>query len=224
MAMHMSSPLTLPSTFIGNRDTTAPMSPSRCGSRNDARTEVHVTATLDTTLLTVARDAASPIVACDAASPTAAHSSTVERDATSSIVARKVASSTVAHDATSSSAYRSAAPATPAGDGGLMVAETPSKYGSDSTYSLVVRRPLSVVAVHPRGFSASPIAHVRLLRRPASFSGGGQRLLEVRECNSSNSQEVGFAHLDGINELPRKKDVRFRLKVLLLGCGKGKCI
>jgi len=54
----------------------------------------------------------------------------------------------------------------------------------------------------------SLIAHVCLPRRVASFFGGGQRLLEVGECSSNNSQEVGYARLDEINELPRKKDVR----------------
>ena len=54
----------------------------------------------------------------------------------------------------------------------------------------------------------SPIAHMCLSRGAASFSGGGQRLLEVGECSSKNSQEVGYARPDGINELPRKKDVR----------------
>ena len=60
-----------------------------------------------------------------------------------------------------------------------MVAETFSEYGSDSTYSLVVRRPLSVATIHFRGFSLSPVAHVCLPHRVASFSGGGQRLGSV---------------------------------------------
>ncbi|KAK7342166.1 hypothetical protein VNO80_25109 [Phaseolus coccineus] len=99
-------------------------------------------------------------------------------------------------------------PTTPIGDGVLLVAETPSKYGSDFTYSLVVRRPWSVVAIHFGGSSASSIAHVCLLRDAASLSGARQRLLEVGECSSSNSQEVGFACLDRIKEASRKTNVR----------------
>ncbi|KAK7382617.1 hypothetical protein VNO80_01559 [Phaseolus coccineus] len=98
--------------------------------------------------------------------------------------------------------------ATPTEDGGLVVAETPSEYGSDSAYTLVVRRPVSIAVVHAGGFFTSPIAHVRLLHQVASFSGAEQRVLEVGECSSSNSQEVGYARIDEIKELSRKTDVR----------------
>ena len=94
------------------------------------------------------------------------------------------------------------------GDGGLVVAETPLGCGSDPAYSLVVRRPLGVVAVHSRGFSASSIAHVRLHCHATSYSGDGQKLLEIEESCSSKPQEVRHARFDEINELSRKTDVR----------------
>ncbi|KAK7333608.1 hypothetical protein VNO80_30384 [Phaseolus coccineus] len=90
-------------------------------------------------------------------------------------------------------------------DEGLVVAETPSGCGSDSTYSLVVRRSLGVaVAVHSGGLSASPVVHVCLHHRATSSTGAGKRMSKVGECSSSKSQEVGYACLDGINELSHK--------------------
>jgi len=77
--------------------------------------------------------------------------------------AQTEASSTACDTTSSSSARRYAAPATSAEDGGLVVAKTPSEYGSDSAYFMVVRRPLSVAAVYFGDFSASPVAHVRLI-------------------------------------------------------------
>jgi len=62
------------------------------------------------------------------------------------------------------------APASPAGDGDLVVAETSSESGSDPAYSLVVRRPLCIVATISRGLSVSPVgnvhSHVKLQRYP----------------------------------------------------------
>jgi len=54
----------------------------------------------------------------------------------------------------------------------------------------------------------SPISHICLPRRAASFFGVGQRSYEFGECSSNNSQEEGYARHDRINELLRKKDVR----------------
>ena len=113
-----------------------------------------------------------------------------------------LSSPTCCRDATSpSSARHRAALGTHVGDDGLVVAETPSEHGSDSAYSLVVRRPLSVAAVYFGDFSASYVAHVRSLR------GAEQKVLEVGECSSNNySQEVTC--LDGSKELAHKTGVR----------------
>jgi len=100
-------------------------------------------------------------------------------------------------------------PVMSAGDDGLVAAETPSEYGSDSAYSLVVRRPLSVAALYYGDFSASHVVHVCSHCRVVSLFGAGQKLLEVGECSSNNNpQEVGYARLDEFKELVNKKNVR----------------